>query len=329
MKIAIASPGVEREHLDGSGALEMRWLVNTAHFLRTEGHEVHFFDTDRGCDESFDLAVGCLIEHCSNIKAKTHIHHSFRPKCLRSSDVQNTACYQRGEYIYSNPYRKEYLEGLGMMAQGFKHQQVFLPIPYPDDLLPPNLEKGFTRTQIMWGNKGNFDPALNMETQSHFVTNGIAHLEALILLNKRVDFKITFLLDDLLRKARPEWGVEPLIAQLKNVERMPFIPWTELVKIMGQCKLNTHAGGLTSSVNEAVFTHGVSVTPENAVHLGVVHLTRGARETTAAEIYDVYERLWFDEKFYLQIYEVYQDVFADHRTNGLRKYWKNTYDIAG
>jgi len=325
MKIAVSGHGAGKNHLDGFGGLEHRFGVNWAHFLQFEGHEVHFFDLNHGVDVSFDLAIDCPIECCDKIKAKRHIHGSFGPVSLNSPDVQSTQCYQAGNYIYSSPYRVAYLKSLGMaVAGGLKHTPVFMPLPYPDDLLPADMEPGFNRFQISWVNKGNFHPAFTKEFKYYLITNGINHLKALGKLNQKADFKITFLLDSMIRNTDAEWRgeIESLISQLKQVERLETLPWRQLVQLLGACKLNTHVGGLTSSINETIFTHGVPVTPANFGHLATVGLTPPPREATVDQLYDTYERLWFDEKFYYQIYDVFQDHFRDHRTEGVRKAWK-------
>jgi hypothetical protein len=129
----------------------------------------------------------------------------------------------------------------------------------------------------------------------------------------------------MIRNTGLEWRaeVEGLIAQLKQVERLETIPWSQLVQLLGRCKLNTHVGSLTSSVNETVFTYGVPVTPTNFGHLATVDLLPPHRESTVEQVYDTYERLWFDEKFYNQIRDAFQDTFRDHRTEAVRKAWKD------
>ncbi len=325
MKIAVSGHGADKNHIDGFGGLEHRFGVNWAHFLQAEGHEVHFFGTDQGVDASFDLAIDCPIEYCDKIKAKHHIHGSFKAVSLGSNDVQSTRCYQEGKYIYSSPYRVDYLESLGMSASGgFKHIPVFMPLPYPDDLLPSDIEPGFNRSQIAWANKGNFHPAFNREFNYPLIEDGIKHLKALIKLNQKADFTITFLLDSMIRNTGIEWRreVESLIGQLKQVERLETLPWRQLVQLLSKCKLNTHVGKLTSSVNEAVFTYGLPVTPPEFVHLSTVALIPSIAESTVDNLYETYERLWFDEKFYYQIRDAFQDHFRDHRTEGVRKAWK-------
>lgn len=325
VKVAISSHGANKDHIDGFGGLEQRFGANWAYFLRSEGHEVHFFDINRGVDSSFDLAIDCPIERCDNIRAKQHIHGSFRAVSLHSTDVQSNQCYQDGRYFYSSPYRVDYLESLGMAASGgFKHVPVFMPLPYPEALVPENLVQGFVRTEIAWANKGNFHPAFNRDFKYELVEDGLKHLQALVRLNKRAEFKITFLLDSMIRNTNPEWRgeVESLISQLKQVERLETLPWTRLVQLLGRCKLNTHVGRLTSSINEAIFTYGVPVTQANFGHLATVALLPPLAECTVESIYDIYERLWFDEKFYYQVQEAFQDHFRDHRTDGVRRAWR-------
>ena len=87
MKIAVSGHGKGKNNIDGFGGLEHRFGVKWAHFLQTEGHEVHFFDLNTGVDESFALAIDCGVERCDNIKARRHIHGSFKPISLQSTDV--------------------------------------------------------------------------------------------------------------------------------------------------------------------------------------------------------------------------------------------------
>ncbi len=326
MKIAVSGHGADKNHIDGFGGLEHRFGVNWSHFLQNEGHEVHFFDLNTGVDASFDLAIDCGVERCDNIKARQHIHGSFKPISLHSTDAQSTQCYQEGKYIYSSPYRVDYLNSLGMSSsEGFKHTPVFMPLPYPDDLLPSDIEPGFNRSQIAWANKGNFHPAFTREFNYHLIEDGIKHLKALIKLNQKADFTITFLLDSMIRGTGKEWRgeVESLIGQLKQVERLETLPWRQLVQRLSKCKLNTHVGRLTSSVNEAVFTYGLPVTQPKFVHLSTVALIPPVAECTVDNLYDTYERLWFDKKFYYQVSGAFQDHFRDHRTEGVRRAWKN------
>lgn len=342
MKIAVRS----HEHtngIDGYGGLEQRLAAMWGYVLQREGHDVHFFHENIGCDESFDLAIECPSEPdrscCSSpvrTRAKRHIHSSYGIGSITHPVVLNSECYQSGKYILSVPHRQPYLDGLGQMAQGNKAQVIFLPLPYPDELMPSGLEKGFNRTEIWWGNKGNFDAVIHPQHHAYqpFVVNGINTLKALIRLNQKVDFKITFLLTQRTQEATsrwPEWGVEELIAQLKNVERLETLPWTELVRRIGKCKLNTHPGGLTSSVHETIFTHGVPVTPKDSAHMFLrspgVALIRDRADATVDEIYNTYERLWFDEKFYTQVYEAYQESFLDHRSENVKKYWNRALEM--
>jgi len=326
MKIAVCSYGPEQHHINAYGGLEVRFAVNWAQFLAGEGHEVYFFDPHGvGVDERFDLAIDCMMERCDNVKARKHIHTSFSTTSLGADVVQSSDCYQAGDFIYGSPYRVDYLKSLTMASSGgYKHIPAFMPIPYLDSWLPP-MESGFNRTEISWTNKGNFNPEFGVDCNPHFVYNGINTLKALVKLNQKADFKVTFVLDSLIRSARKDhsWQIEELIGQLKNVDRLEILPWTEVVKLLSRCKLNTHAGGLTSSVNEAIFTHSVPVTPTNFVHMDTVGLIPHAKEATAEEIYDIYERLWFDEGFYVQVYDAFQDHFRDHRTAGVRKAWNS------
>ena len=343
MKIAVRSHEPTNS-IDGYGGLEQRLGVMWGYFLEKEGHDVHYYHENVGCDESFDLAIDCPSEptrSCTGdrprIRAKQHIHSSYGIGPATHPEITCSPCYKNGNYILGVPHRQPYTLGLGLMAQGkTKAQILFLPLPYPDELMPQGLEKGFNRTEIWWGNKGNFDPVIGPDHPAYepFMVNGVETLKALIKLNQKVDFKITFLLSRRTKEAAARWpdlGINELISQLKNVEQRETMPWTQLVQAIGKCKLNTHPGGLTSSIHETIFTHGVPVTPRENAHMFLrspgVDLIRERQGVTADEIYDTYERLWFDEKFYTQVYEVYQESFEDHRSANVKKYWNRALEI--
>ncbi len=333
MKIAIRSWGSYRDNLDGFGGLELRYTVNYAHFLRSEGHEIHFFDDARGCDSSFDFAIDAPNHSCHLVKAKYHTHNWFSPKittAIKYPEFHNNPCYQSGQMIITSPYKYGYDNAIKEVVEhNFKHL-LFLPLAYPDDLVPKNLVPGFNRNIILWGNKGNFNAEFGPERNLFYVTNGINTLKALVRLNKKADFKMVFLLDNYIRDTRPEWKDEiaDLISQLKDVERLDQVTWTQYVNFMAQTKINTHVGGLTSGINECLFTQGVPATPEKFIFFQDVakelNLMPSAEIATVDEIYDAYERLWFDEQHYLYVRDAFQEAFADHRTDGLRKHWKST-----
>ncbi len=335
MKIAVRSWGSYRDNLDGFGGLELRYTVNYAHFLRSEGHEVHFFDDNHGCDSSFDFAIDAPNHNCNAVKAKFHTHTWFSPRtanAVNNPGIHGGSCYQSGQMIIADPYKHGYDNAMKKgVAHNFKHI-LFLPLAYPDDLIPKNLMPGFERNVILWGNKGNFNPEFGPERNMFYVTNGIDTLKALVRLNKKADFKMIFLLDNYIRGTRSEWRdeVADLIRQLKDVERLDQITWTRYVNFMAQTKINTHVGGLTSGINECLLTQGVPATPEKFIFFQDVakelNLMPSAEISTVDEIYDAYERLWFDEQYYLYIRDSFQDAFADHRTDGLRKHWQSAME---
>lgn len=343
MKIAVRSHDPTNS-IDGYGGLEQRFGAMWGYFLEKEGHDVQYYHENVGCDESFDLAIDCPSEptrSCTGdrprIRAKQHIHSSFGIGPATHPEITCSPCYKSGNYILGVPHRQPYTLGLGLMSQGeTKAQILFLPLPYPDELMPQGLEKGFNRTEIWWGNKGNFDPVIGPDHHAYepFMVNGVETLKALIKLNQKVDFKITFLLTNRTRQAAARWpdlGINELISQFKNVEQRETMPWTQLVQAIGKCKLNTHPGGLTSSIHETIFTHGVPVTPKDNAHMFLrspgIDLIRERQGITADEIYDTYERLWFDEKFYTQVYDIYQESFEDHRSANVKKYWKRALEM--
>jgi hypothetical protein len=337
MKIAVRSWGAYRDNLDGFGGLELRYTVNYAHFLKSEGHSVHFYDGEKGCDDSFDLALDAPNGKCHLLKAKHHTHNWFSPNITRAAQnpgINGNACYQSGQMLVSDPYRYGYDKATSVeegLEHNFKHI-LFLPIAYPDDLMPQNLVPGFDRNTIFWGNKGNFNRNFGAERNMHYVTNGIETLKALVKLNKKADFKMVFALNGFITTTREEWRgeIEDLIGQLKDVRRLDQVTWTQYLSIMAKTKINTHVGGLTSGINECLFTKSVPATPEKFIFFQDVakeiNMMPSAQTATADEIYDAYERLWFDEDYYLHVYEAFQDAFVDHRTAGLRRHWKTAME---
>jgi len=334
LKIAFHSYS-PHDHLDGWGGLEQRFSVSWAYFLREEGHDVHFLPALTGCDSSFDLYWDAPVRseagmQCGNIHAKKHLHNYFAPDVR--GVLSSCPCSLRGECYFSSPYVDKFrmMQGFEQASGGFK--AVFTPIAYPDNWKPQNLIPGFDRTEIMWCNKGSLDPQYGPESRApYYPTNSVAILKALVKLNQKVDFKMTFVLDSLIRTARPEYGTEALIAQLRNVERLDVIPWTNLIERMSKCKINTHAGGLTSAINECLFVEAVPLAPphfgfftEVCQHFKIIPDPQTA---TADEIYEGLERLWFDRDWYNQISAAFQEPFGHNRTEGLRKAFKELLEI--
>ena len=334
MRIGIRSYGHYRDHLEGQGGVDLRNTVHYAHFLRSEGHDVRFFNEAQGID-GVDVVLDAPRENCANICATNHIHSFFFPfsrYSLEIPSVMSNPCYHRGQFMLSSPYRHGYNMAKSQLSD-FKYKHLlFLPLPYPDDLCPANLSPGFQRDTIFWGNKGNFAPEFGQENRYDLITNGLNTLKALVRLNNRSDFRVVFVLDSLIRSTRREWRseVESLISQLKNVERLEQVTWSEYVEIMSRTKINTHIGGLTSGINECLFTQSVPAVPEKFIFFQDVaeelKILPPAEVATADEIYEAYERLWFDERYYLHIHDAFQDVFVDHRTEGLRKYWQKAME---
>lgn len=330
MKIGVRSYGTYRDHLNGFGGLELRYTVHWAHFLRTEGHEVHFFDERRGCDSSFDVALDVPRHDCSNIQAKVHVHNWFSPFDNIEASITEAftnPCYQEKRFILSLPYRYGYSSAVRPEIRDRFGKVIFLPLPYPDDLVPPGLRPGFQRDVIFWGNKGNFNSEFGPERGMHYITNGINTLAALVKLSKRCDFKVVFVLDNLIRTTRSEWQseVESLIAQLPRVERIDQVTWSQYLKIMSHTKINTHVGDLTSGINECLMVGAVPAASRGFIFFQDVarelDMMPPAEQATVSDIYTLYERLWFDSEYYDKVRSVFQEAFQDHRTPALRRHW--------
>jgi hypothetical protein len=330
MPLKIAFNAYNQDHLDGYGGLEQRFSVNWAFFLKDEGHDIHFLREGAGCDESFDLYWNAPVcsdpnRSCRNVRARKHIHNYFhfdvRPV------IQYCPCAERGECFFSSPYVDTFKRMKEMEEEIGTFKALLTPIAYPDNWRPSDLVPGFDRDEIMWCNKGSLDPKFGPENAPYYPGNSVEILKALVKLNQRVDFKTTFVLNNLIRTARPEYGVEGLISQLKNVERVDQIPWSNLVARMGKCKINTHAGGLTSAINEALF---VGTAPLTNTHFGFfndicqeLNIVPDPQHATSDQIYDGLEKLWLDRNWYNKVIERFETGFAYNRTEGLRKAWRD------
>lgn len=309
MKISCQAYGGEN-NINSYGGLEVRFSVNWADWFRRQGHQVHFFHQSIGCDDSYDLCFDAPISDaypCAKWRAKKHIHSYFSPDV---SGLTFLDCYKAGNAIMSHPTTFSYKRGLELNGPGFR--RVFTPIPYLDCYRPSVRIPSFDRTEIMWCNKGNFAPQFGED--HYYYINGIRTLEALVRLNKKVDFKITLVLRQLIEQ-RPE--VRDLLSQLKNVELLGQISWINLVDRMSRCKINTHAGGLTSAIFESVFCETVPLVPNDFGFFGdearEANLMPNARVATTDEIYDALERLWLDKDFYSEKNNLFQEGFTPHR----------------
>lgn len=336
MKVAVRSYGTYRDNLEGFGGLELRYTVHLAHFLRNEGHTVSFFDYEAGCGPEIDLAFDAPRERCDHILSKIHVHTRFSPYDSIKYDITEAhcnPCYISGRFILSLPYKYGYDAVLAAPYRDKYAHVVFLPIPYTDDMLPPGLVPGFDRKIIFWGNKGNFNSEFGPERCMHYVDNGLNTLRALVKLNQRADFTVVFALDSLIRTTRPEWReeVEALIVQLRDVQRLDHLPWSQYVRIMGQTKINTHVGDLTSGINECLLVSSVPAASEGFIFFQNVcrelKLMPPAEIATVDEIYAAYERLWFDREHYENVSRAFQAAFEDHRTQAVRKHWNNFLQI--
>lgn len=333
MSLKIAFQAYGQNHINGYGGLEQRFAVNWAYFLKEEGHDVHFLKEGAGCDSSFDLywnAPVCSIpaRQCPPIKARKHIHSYFHFDVR--SVIEFCPCHERGECYFSSPYIDTFHKMKDFADEMGNFKAVFTPIAYPDKWRP-DVSPGFDRTEIMWANKGSLDPQYGPENAPHYPENSVKLLQALIRLNQKADFKITFVLNSLISNARPEYGVPELIGQLKNVDSVDRLPWTQLVKKMSHCKINTHAGGLTSAINECFFVDTVPLANRNFGFFNSLcqdlDIIPDPQNASSDEIFEGLDRLWFDREWYNKVNDSFQELFIHHRTEGLRKSWVDLEEI--
>lgn len=322
MKIAIRTYGGNGDQVDGFGGGEQRWSANLAHFFHTEGHEVIRCNEgqDVGCDIFFDASW----ERCMFSRARAHIHFSFSGT---NRGALEFPCIRSGRCNYANPYRQTHEEGTQWSVEEPNVNAVFVPQPYPDNLLPSHAQiHGFQRNDIFWGTKDMFHPTfckpehLRAGGREHvFVQNGLDTLRALIRLQKKVNFGMHFILKHHIDDAPARLGVPDLLAQLKNVTYHSVTPWTEVVNLLSSSKFNVPVGGLWGSAPESIFAKSLPLLyPRNQFYFGM-DILPNVNDVTEDQIYDTMERLWLDERAYTEIYDVLQEKFKDHRTDGLRK----------
>lgn len=345
MRIAIRSYG-QGDHINGFGGGEQRWTANVAHFLRTEGYQV--VRCAEGRDEGCDLFLDAGFENraCYRIKAPLHVH--FRYFGAWQPDHSSSECVESGKCISAAPNKETYLNMLpgNRFTQSFwvekgyadKVVSLFLPQPYPDDLLPSHINvPGFDRNEIFWGTKDMFHPVFGQAWQEgdqhgwKIVNHGLCTLKALLRLqNERgAEFKMNFLMAHHLREAPAFLGVAELINSFRHKEFRNITPWTDLVSIMARCKLNTPIGGLWGSTPEAIFTGTLPVQFPNNQFYADYSLLPPPENIDEHNLYEILERLWFDREFYHQHLNELSERFQDHRTAGLQRNFQEAFAKIG
>jgi len=331
MKIAIRTYGPNGDAVDGFGGGEQRWSANLAHFYQSEGIEVIRCNEgqDAGCDIFFDASW----ERCHLSKARAHIHFSFAGA---NRGALEFPCIRAGTCNYANPYRQTHEEGVKWSLEEPTINPVFVPQPYPDNLLPASADvHGFQRNNIFWATKDMFHPnfckpdQMRGDREHVFVQNGLDTLRALIRFQKKVDFNIHFALTHHLQEAPERLGVLPLVDQFRNVTFSNITPWRKVIDCLSSSKFNVPVGGLWGSAPESIFARSLPLLyPNNQFYAGMEILPR-VENVTEDEIYDTMDRLWHDERAYNEIYDVLQEMIKDHRTDGLRKNLAIVYEKVG
>jgi len=331
MKIAIRTYGPQGNEVNGFGGGEQRWTANLAHFLRTEGHEVFRCDEgqDTGCDVFFDASW----ERCHKSKARAHIHFSFAGA---NRGALEFSCIKNGTCNYANPYRQTHEEGVQWQEEEPSINAVFVPQPYPDDLLPPQAQThGFHRNGILWATKDMFHPnfckpdQVRGDREHVFVQNGLDTMRALIRFQKKVDFNIHFALHHHLAEAPARLEIPSLVSQFRNATFSQVTPWSQIIQILSACKFNAPVGGLWGSAPESIFARSLPLLyPRNQFYFGM-DILPDVNTVTEDEIYDTLDRLWHDERAYNEIYDVLQEKIKDHRSDGLRKNLAIVYEKVG
>ncbi len=333
MKIAIRSYGAVGNTLNGYGGGEGRWTSNMAYFLQSEGHEV--VRCAEGQDHNCDLFLDASWERCQYVNAPVHVHHSFFAcnngalefPCLPSGDC-NLAVPHRREWVQDQNWKK-------LLEKPFNN--IFLPVPYPDNLLPSNVDdvRGFDRTEILWATKDMFHPNFEPQTRPDgreqvFIQGGLDTLKALLRLQKKTEFTMHFLLKEMIDQAHPRFGVPQLLSQFRNKQFYGRVLWTDLISIAARCKLNVPVGGLWGSIPESIFTKGLPMFfSRNCWSNEFGTLLPFPENADEQDIYEALETLWFDERVYQRNFEIQQMLFEDHRTEGLRRNFKIAFEQLG
>lgn len=334
MKIAVRTYGPMGTEVDGFGGGEQRWTANLAHFLRSEGHDVVRCGEggDTGCEIFFDASW----ELCQHVQAPRHVHFSYFGY---TSGMLEYPCFQTGNCNIAVPYRLAWNDNLKTRyTTEYKFNPILIPQPYPDNLLPPGADSpGFGRPDIFWGTKDNFHPnfakpdQIRKDGREHvFIQGGLDTLRALIRLQKKADFKMHFLLKYQLDQAPPRLGVPELLDQFKDKQFYNIVPWSGLVEILTRCKLNVPVSGLWGSIPETIFAGSLPlIFPRNQLSGDFGSILPLPEHADEQDIYEALETLWFDEKIYLKNQELLNDLFKDHRTEGLRHNMKVVFERLG
>ena len=322
MRIAVRTYG-QGDNIDGFGGGEQRWTANLAYFLKSEGHEVVRCNEgqDSGCDVFFDASW----ERCARVNAPHHVHFSYFGY---TSGMLESACFRSGQCNVAVPYRLTWNENRKRQQDvPHKFNLLLIPQPYPDNLLPAQAgTRGFNRSDIFWATKDNFHPnfakpdQLRPDGREHvFIQGGLDTLRSLIRLQKKAEFKVHFLLKHHLDQAPERLKIPQLLDQIKDKEFYNVVPWSELVGLLSQCKLNVPVGGLWGSIPETIFANSMPLLfPRNQLSGDFGTILPHPENADEQDIYEAMEALWFNEKIYQSNFEVLQGLFKDHRTDGLR-----------
>lgn len=333
MRIAIRDYGQMGNQINGFGGGETRWTANLDRFLRTEGHEV--FRCAEGQDKNCDLFLDASWERCQHVNAPVHVHFSFFA-CNRGA--LEFPCLPSGKCNMAVPYQLQWIKNQNWMKELDKpFNNIFLPQPYPDDLLPANIDqiRPFDRTGIFWATKDmfhpNFEKLQRPNGKEHvFTQGGLDTLKALLRLQDKADFKMHFLMKHFLDAAHPRYGVPEMLSRFKNSQFYGVVPWTGLVELAAQCKLNVPVGGLWGSIPESIFVRSLPVSyMRNCWSENFGTILPFPENANEQDIYEALETLWFDERVYQRQFDVQQVLFEDHRTEGLRRNFEIAFEQLG
>ncbi len=333
MRIAIRTYG-QGDNIDGFGGGEQRWTANLSHFLQSEGHQIIRCNEgqDRGCDVFLDASW----ERCDKVNSPHHIHFSYFGY---TSGMLESACFRSGQCNVAVPYRLTWNENRKQQQNvPHKYNLMLIPQPYPDNLLPAEAAvPGFNRSDIFWATKDNFHPnfakpdQLRPDGREHvFIQGGLDTLRALIRLQDKAEFKIHFLLKHHLDQAPERLGVPQLLDQIKDKQFYNVVPWSGVIHLLTQCKLNVPVGGLWGSIPETIFANSMPLLfPRNQFSGDFGSILPHPENADGQDIYEAMEALWFNENIYQSNFDVLQGLFQEHRTEGMRRLMQIVFDQLG
>lgn len=329
-------------NLNASEGGNYRWSANLSYFLREEGHEIVV--SRPGLDTGCDLFIFPERQSAHLCKSKYHLNFMWGA----DSNFKEDKDFKSNKSVITCPYRvhQEHLKLLQVRWEeetGHKSYDAFVPWAYPDsfigNIMPEHKDDPFGRKTISWISKGWFEKRyIGTPFGEARIENGLRTLRALARLSKEVDFKLVMF-------GSPTWGGNQLdqihsthpgfrakeMASGINIE-FKTGNWHDVMRFIPEVKLNLHVAGLPSSMCEAnlagalpmVYKNNVDIMSQIPDEIGLLPDMEDASEDL---IFEALRTFWTDEDAYNRAKNWHQEWFKEHRTEGLRKCWRETLRV--